>query len=421
VGATAALCAGLAVLGLAPPPARADPVRDAQWQLSELDTGAAWDTSTGAGVIVAVLDSGVDADHPDLTDQVLAGADFVDGTTDGRTDPVGHGTSVAALIAGRDDDNAGVEGIAPDAKILPVRVLDELNRYDDATTVADGLRWAVDHGARVVNMSLGGSVHSDALASAIGYAYAHDVVVVACTGNEEPGAPTDVWYPAREPGVVAVAGLARAGDPGSAASAVPGGGPAPASAAGTGVAPWPGGLTGPYTVLSAPATDLLGAKPGGYWRVQGTSFAAPLVAASAALIRARWPTMDAANVINRLIRTADDLGPAGRDPRYGYGEVDPARALSAIGIRPVTGNPLLGPAAATEPASAPARGASAPPAAGAGGPASGRPVRSRPPPTGALAGDANRTPRWRLAVCGWAAVATLCAGLIMLRRRLTRR
>jgi type VII secretion-associated serine protease mycosin len=299
-------------------PISGDSVRDEQWQLDRLHATEAWRYSTGEGVTVAVLDSGVDATHPDLVGQVLPGTDLVDGTTGGRSDPVGHGTTVAALIAGRGDDTRGVEGLAPKAKILPVRVLDKQNRYDDAMTVANGVRWAVDHGATVLNLSLGGTGSSEALGEALDYALDKDVVVVACTGNATPQAPTQVWYPAREPGVIAVAGLSRDD---------------------TGNPLWPSSLTGPQTVLAAPAADLLGARPGGYWRVQGTSFASPLVAASAALIRSRWPHMSAANVINRLIRTADNLGPPGRDDQFGYGMVDPAAALTAT-VPDVPLNPL---------------------------------------------------------------------------------
>jgi type VII secretion-associated serine protease mycosin len=302
------------------PPVGGDPVRDEQWQLSALGAPAAWRESTGAGVVVAVLDSGVDAAHPDLTGQVLAGIDLVTGNGDGRTDPVGHGTTVASFIAGRADDSDGVVGLAPSAKILPVRVLDETNRYGNALVVARGVQWAVDHGARVINLSLGGGSYSPALADALDYAFARDVVVVACTGNRLPEEPADVWYPAREPGVVAVAGLDR---PPEAADPL-----------------WAGSLTGPATVLTAPASNLLGAEPGGsYWHVQGTSFAAPLVSATAALIRARWPKMSAANVVERLTQTARDLGPAGRDERFGFGMVDPVRAL-AQPVPEVASNPL---------------------------------------------------------------------------------
>ncbi|OHX05269.1 type VII secretion-associated serine protease mycosin [Micromonospora sp. WMMB235] len=295
---------------------RTDQVRDEQWQLEELRAKTAWRTSTGRGVVVAVIDSGVDGTHPDLAGQVLPGLDLV--TPDGSDgpDPVGHGTTVAGLIAGRADDDRGVLGLAPDAKILPVRVLDAENRYDDALIIAKAVRWAVDNGARVVNLSLGGGSDNPALAAALDYAFARDVVVVACTGNLATSTTTEVWYPAREPGVLAVAGLER-----------------------TSENLWSGSITGHETVLSAPATGLYGARPEGYWRVQGTSFAAPLVAATAALVRARYPKMSAGDVVNRLITTARDLGPTGRDDRFGYGLVDPVAALTAD-VPAVGHNPL---------------------------------------------------------------------------------
>jgi subtilisin family serine protease len=340
-----AVACAIVVSAILASPAYADSVRDDEYQLRALDIPTAWTYATGAGVTVAVLDSGVDATHPDLAGQVLPGADFVDGSTDGRRDFVGHGTTVAGLIAGRNNDSGGVAGIAPDAKILPVRVLDKENKYDDATVVAAGLRWAVDHGAKVVNISLGGGARSDALADALSYAATHDVVVVACTGNVTPGTnSTEVWYPAREAGVVAVAGLNSAeGTGGTAAgsgtAAVP---PAGAGGAAPANALWAGSLTGPPTVLTAPAVNLIGPRPGGYWKVQGTSFAAPLVTGTAALIRSKWPTLDAPDVINRLIRTARDLGPVGRDDQYGYGEVNPVAALTAS-VPIVRRNPLIAP------------------------------------------------------------------------------
>src|SRR6185312_12211038 len=158
--------------------ARTDQVRDEQWQLDELRADTAWRSSTGRGVTVAVVDSGVDANHPDLAGQVLPGLDLVGPAGGAGPDPVGHGTTVAGLIAGRNDDKRGVVGLAPDSRILPVRVLDERNKYDDALIVAKGVRWAVDNGARVINLSLGGSGDSPALAAALDYAFARDVVVV---------------------------------------------------------------------------------------------------------------------------------------------------------------------------------------------------------------------------------------------------
>jgi type VII secretion-associated serine protease mycosin len=385
------VCAAVTGLGLgtlAPVVAQAGVPTSSQWQLSVLRARSAWHLSTGSGVTVAVLDSGVDAAHPDLQGQVQPGADFVDRTTDGRRDFVGHGTTVAALIAGR-NKATGVVGLAPKTKILPVRVLDKDNRYTDATTVANGLKWAVDHGAGVVNLSLGGVGRSGLLADAIDYAYQHDVVVVACTGNTTPGGPKTVWYPAREPGVIAVSGLTEEKS-------------RPVL--------WSGALTGSTTVLTAPATDLLGARPGGYWRVQGTSFAAPLVTATAALIRARWPQMSAANVVNRLISTADDLGARGRDPVYGFGEVDPLRALTAT-VPSVVANPLTPSVAVPMGTPEATRGAD-----GGGGPVPATPAYGHPVPVAANLPGADFSP------LTWAVLAAVVAGaglggVIAIRRR----
>ncbi|MEV6600488.1 type VII secretion-associated serine protease mycosin [Actinoplanes sp. NPDC051346] len=307
---------GLAGPLATPEPLRGDSVRSEQWHLKTLNVADAWTYSAGEGVTVAVIDSGVEASHVDLRGQVLKGLDLVDPSGNGDSDLVGHGTTVSALIAGRADDTAGVVGIAPKAKILPVRVLDRDNRYDDAMIVAKGVRWAVDNGARVINLSLGGNGSSPALAAALDYAFAKDVVVVACTGNASASTSSGVWYPAREPGVIAVAGMERGGD-----------------------ALWSGSITGKETVVTAPATELVGARADGYWRVQGTSFAAPMVSGTAALIRARWPTMPAGEVVNRIIKTAHDRGAQGRDSDFGFGLVDPAAALTAE-IPAVIRNPL---------------------------------------------------------------------------------
>ena len=319
---SAAALAGLVAAGAcatpafaAPTPLSVDAVRSEQWHLETLNVAGAWTFASGAGVTVAVIDSGVDAGHVDLQGQVLGGLDLVDAKGDADTDLVGHGTTVSAIIAGKADD-AGVIGIAPKAKILPVRVLDRENRYDDAMIVAKGVRWAVDHGAQVINLSLGGSGSSAALAAALDYAFAKDVVVIACTGNASASSTSGVWYPAREPGVLAVAGMERDGD-----------------------VLWSGSITGKETVVTAPATQLVGARPSGYWRVQGTSFAAPMVSGVAALIRSRWPDMPAGEVVNRIVKTAKDRGPAGRDAQYGFGMVDPTGALTAV-VPSVAGNPL---------------------------------------------------------------------------------
>jgi len=372
-----------------PGAANADDIRPKQWQLDALHAADAWAQSTGAGTIVAVLDSGVDANHVDLRGKVLPGADFVKSTDgsggDGHEDPVGHGTSVAALIAGHNDPD-GVVGLAYDAQILPVRVLDSDNRYDDAGVVARAVRWAVDNGADVVNLSLGGVGKSPELAEAITYALSREVVVIACTGNVDSAKDDEqaVWFPARMPGVVAVSGLSPDGEF------------------------WDGALTGTETVLAAPADHLTSAHPDGYWNIQGTSFAAPLVSATAALIRAKYPDMTAANIINRLIFTAADLGKPGRDEVYGFGRVNPVGAL-APEIPAVTSNPLVAPVdggGGTQPESS----QTLPPDPGGSAPGGEVPAAADTPQ------GPGPTPYILLAVVAVIAAIALTTTLVLLRR-----
>ncbi|GAA1267778.1 S8 family serine peptidase [Saccharothrix xinjiangensis] len=302
------------------PGARAQTIREQQWHLEALRVPAAHATTRGEGVVVAVVDSGVDATRPDLADALLPGAGFGSASgTDGTRDGDGHGTAMAALIGGRGVDG-GVLGVAPAARILPISVGADGEKFT-TTSVAEGVTWAVDQGADVVNLSLtSAATLTPDLLRAVNHAFDHDVVVVAGTGNdgqEHVGAPANIK------GVVAVSGTVR------------------------GNGPWPQSNTGPETVLAAPAEDIvtaitLNASATGFAQVDGTSAATALVSGVAALVRARHPDLDAGNVVNRLIATATDLQAPGRDGATGFGLVDPVAALTAEVPR-VDRNPLAPP------------------------------------------------------------------------------
>lgn len=284
-----------------PTPAWADSVRDGSWQLTSLRVPAAQQISTGAGVRVAVVDSGVNAQQPELAGAVLPGTDATAGFSgDGHTDKMGHGTRMATLIAGHGRGPAGrdgVLGIAPGAKILPVIAVGP-----DGTKLAGAISWAVAHGARVLCLAISGD-DSPSLDDALDQAFAADVVVVAATGNRPA---TQIRYPAAYTGVVAVSGTDEHGQ--SAAISV----------------------TGPEAMLSAPATNVPAPGPDGRYGISdGTSVSTALVAGAAALVRAKYPQMSAKEVIHRLEVTADDKGAPGRDDEYGYGIVDPVKALTA--------------------------------------------------------------------------------------------
>ncbi|MGK5678065.1 S8 family serine peptidase [Actinoplanes sp. URMC 104] len=285
--------------------AAADPLLPAQWDLARIRVDGAWTRSTGAGVTVAVVDSGVDAAHSDLAGQVLPGADFITGTEGTAVDPHGHGTHVAGTIAALTANGTGVAGVAPNARILPVRVLgaDGSGYMSD---VANGIAYAADHGADVINMSISSTTQVAAVSNAVAYARSKGVVVVAAAGNARAqGSP--VSYPAADPGVVAVAATTSAD-----------------TVAGF-------STRGGYVDLSAPGTDILSTYPGErYVRMNGTSMAAPHVAAVAALLKGADRALTPDQVEQALTSSAVDLGAPGRDDDFGAGRLDAAAALATV-------------------------------------------------------------------------------------------
>ncbi|MCZ7474679.1 type VII secretion-associated serine protease mycosin [Micromonospora sp. WMMC273] len=306
------------LVGAAAQPAVAAPQRAEQWYLDELRIEQVRKLSTGRSVIVGVVDSGVDATHPDLRGRVLPGGRSYGATGDGRADEDGHGTHMAGIIAATNAAADGVDGIAPGARILPIKIKKGKGRAS-SQAVAQGIRMAVDGGATVVNVSVGGAAAaSPGEKEAITYALAKDVVVVVSAGNIAKGEKA-VTSPANIPGVIAVTGTTRGG------------------------AFWSGSVQGPEAAVSAPGDGIFNIGPNhGYGWGDGTSDSAAIVSGVVALIRSKYPDLDAANVINRIIRTARDAGPAGRDPQYGFGRIDPVAALTAD-VPAVSENPLLGP------------------------------------------------------------------------------
>ncbi|MGW5482121.1 type VII secretion-associated serine protease mycosin [Streptomyces sp. NPDC004008] len=282
-----------------------------------------WAETQGEGVTVAVVDSGVDGSHADLAGQVLEGKDFTGGGN-AQKDLDGHGTSMASLIAGHGHgpgNASGMVGLAPKAKILPLRVLETQRDPNHDATWGAAVRYAVDHGAKVINLSFaneGGKTLSDGR-EAISYAEAHDVVVVASAGNEGAIA---VDEPAALPGVVSVGAVDKKGNR------------------------WDGSNTGRGLTLMAPGVGVLAAdmtRSQKYSLSTGTSDATAYVSATAALVRAKYPDLTAGQVINRLIKSASFLGHKGLetpDEQYGYGIIRPYQAVTMDIAAGSKGNPL---------------------------------------------------------------------------------
>ncbi|GAB4281333.1 MAG: hypothetical protein Kow0092_36680 [Deferrisomatales bacterium] len=275
-----------------------DPMRADQWFLDAVHAPAAWELSRGEGVVVAVLDTGVDASHPELAGQIVPGWNLFDQTPD-TSDVHGHGTAVAGVIAARADNGAGGASVAPGALLLPVRV-SRPDGWAYWSVVAQGLVWAADHGARVANISYA-VTGSSTVRAAAEYMRSRGGVVVVSAGNEAgPLAEED------DPALVTVS----ATDPQDTLAAFSG--------------------YGASVDLAAPGTGVLTTAPGGgYQWVEGTSFAAPCVAGAAALVLALDPTLSPAQVEGLLFESARDVGAPGWDPAYGFGRVDAAAAVEA--------------------------------------------------------------------------------------------
>jgi subtilisin family serine protease len=287
-----------------------DPLRSQQWALDRVSFEAAWKVTRGRNVTVAVVDSGVEASHEDLRGSVLHGIDYVTPGGDGRTDPNGHGTHVAGIIAAHVNNGLGIAGAAPDVKILPVRVLDK-NGGGVASNVAKGVIWAADHHARVINLSLGGG-QAPGIQEAIQYANRKGAVVLAAGGNNGQDG-NDPMYPAAYPEAIAVAGV----DSSLKHMSI--------------------GNTGGYLDVSAPGVGIVsawGSSPTAYASATGSSMATPYAAAAAALIISENPHMSVDRVTTLLENQATDLGAPGDDPVFGHGLINPLASLAAAQPRP---------------------------------------------------------------------------------------
>lgn len=304
-----------------------DPGAKDQYHLSKINAFEAWDLTRGTGVTVAVLDTGVDLAHPDLKGNLVTGYDAISKSNNPK-DMNGHGTHVAGVIAAVTNNRQGVAGVAPGAKIMPIKVLGE-NGGGDLGSIVDGIQWATDHGAQVINMSLGGPIESPSWAEAVAYAAKKQVVVVAAMGNErDQGNPKN--QPAATPGVIAVG----ATDPADKITEFSSYGEW-ISVAAPGFAiksTFPTYSCETYRAYKQnpeyfPAESKIALK---YASVSGTSQASPVVAGIVALMKAKDPGLTPAKARQALMKTAVDLGKKGFDDDFGAGRVDALSAIKAL-------------------------------------------------------------------------------------------
>ncbi len=281
-----------------------DPAFDQQWYLPNIEAPDAWDKSLGKGVIIGLIDSGVDLDHEDLADNILPdGWDFGDDDDD-PTDELGHGTQVCGVIAAIQNNDLGISGIAPECKILPLKVnVGGLNEIED-TNAAEAIIYAADHGANIINLSLGwpeGEI--PVITDAIDYAAGKGVLLVAAAGN----ADGPIWFPANQDEVISVSATKEDNTKKTHSA------------------------SGPELDLVAPGVSIRTTYPGDAYTIgSGTSFSSPIVSAVAALLLSQHPHLTRNQVREYLIMRADDLDIEGKDDVYGYGKVNALKTLDPL-------------------------------------------------------------------------------------------
>lgn len=276
--------------------------KDYQWNLPEIETLQGWNITKGdENIIVAVVDTGIDLDHPDLHDKIVQGYNAINSDNEPHDD-VGHGSHVAGIIAANVDNQQGVAGMSWYNKIMPIKVLDE-SGAGSAYHVAQGIIWATDHGASVINLSLGNYVDSQFLHDAVRYAYDRGVVLIAASGNDNTSKP---GYPAAYPEVFAVAATDYKNERAIFSN------------------------YGDYIDVAAPGEHIASTYMNGqYAALSGTSMATPHVSALAAMIRSIRPSLSNIEVMNIMRTSVLDLGEAGKDIYYGYGLIDVKKALES--------------------------------------------------------------------------------------------
>jgi type VII secretion-associated serine protease mycosin len=395
------------LLGAAVVPASADTVssiRATEWWLDSMQASTMWKTSTGSGITVAVIDSGVNAQHPDLQGKILEGQNFSRLTGGATADTDGHGTSIASYIVGTGKgwNGQGMVGLAPSAEILPFRVVAKKDNeavfaIDFSKQLSAAIRAAADSKAKILNISMGQDELEPNVRSAVAYALSKGKMIVAAAGNSaKMGNPPE--YPAAFPGVVAVSSVDKNGAASTESE------------------------FGDQVAFAAPGEDMHNAcaDPSGYCHSSGTSDATPIVSASAALLWSVHPSWTANQIIRVLMDTtsASTNGqPAAQDPHYGYGIVRPRIALTNPGnpgsadVNPLSGvstSSTADPSAST----AASAGASAAPTAGASTTASS----TAPSTTAAKKSSSSSSLLWIGLGVAAVVVASVVVFLILRRR-----
>ena len=281
------------------PPSTNDPYFSSEWHLSKIGASSAWTITQGnPSVVIAILDSGVDPSHPDLAAKLLPGYNFVSNNTS-TGDWNGHGTLVAGAAAAIGNNSVGVAGVAGQNNILPVVIADS-TAYALFSTIASGITWAADRGAKVANLSYA-AMGSSTVTSAAQYAMSKGMIVILAAGNCGCFDSTSA-----NPYIISVSGTDSSDN----------------------LASW--SSRGDFVDISAPGVGIYTTSSGGgYGSASGTSLASPIVAGVAALMFSANPSLSPSNVAALLQANADDLGAAGWDPSFGYGRVNAYRAVAA--------------------------------------------------------------------------------------------